>query len=61
MRETLYNFKVALQAFPCTYSDNKTKDLGEKKKKEKQSYMSSIVLPINCDTSLGNQSFFGQH
>lgn len=34
MRETLYNFKVALQAFPCTYSDNKTKDLGEKKKRK---------------------------
>lgn len=56
--ETLYNFKVALQAFLCTWSDSKTKDFGEKK--ENQSYMNSIVLPINCGTSLGNQSFFGQ-
>lgn len=30
--EALYIFKVALQAFPCTRSDSKTKDLGEKKK-----------------------------
>lgn len=29
-------------------------------KKENQNYMDSIVLPINCSTNLGNQSYFGQ-
>lgn len=31
-RKTLYIFKATLEAFPCTWSDSKTKDFGEKRK-----------------------------